>query len=179
MPPTFEQTYQSALAAARNGDAKAQLYLAVALMKGLGVAKCEARAFEWCRRSAEQGNIRAQILLGYLHRYGIGCPADERQAHLWFFRSIRDITLNSEVQEALIRYAGMKKLHEDETGTLYRYQSLFGTALFVSVINRTPEHDGLRKRYFIQVPPNMESARQAVAWTFEMHEDDYHPIRET
>jgi TPR repeat protein len=179
MAPSLRQQYQNALHDARRGNPQAQLYLAVANLKGLGVAIANATGAMWCRRAAEQGNVRAQILLGYLYRTGTGVEQDDRNAHLWFARAMRDVTLNSEVQQALIRYADLKKVHQDETGTLWRYQSMFGNATFIDVINATPERDGKRKRYFIQVPPHIEWAREAVAWTFAMHEDDYRPMRET
>jgi hypothetical protein len=35
----------------------------------------------------------------------------------------------------------------------------------IEVVNGTPEPDGTRKRYFPQVPPNMLTARSAIAWT--------------
>ena len=36
----------------------------------------------------------------------------------------------------------------------------------VEVINSTPELDGTYKTYFLRVPPGMETAHDAVAWTF-------------
>ena len=33
-------------------------------------------------------------------------------------------------------------------------------------MNSTPEPDGTRRTYFLRVPPQMRTAREAVAWTF-------------
>ena len=41
------------------------------------------------------------------------------------------------------------------------------------------EPDGSFKDYFLRVPPNMERARQAVAWTFDKAENEYAPCLET
>ena len=41
------------------------------------------------------------------------------------------------------------------------------------------EPDGSFKDYFIRVPPAMERARQAVAWTFRMQEMEYNPCVQT
>jgi hypothetical protein len=45
----------------------------------------------------------------------------------------------------------------------------------VRVKNSTPEPDGTYKEYFLRVPPTIKTAREAVAWTFEMDENEYKP----
>jgi hypothetical protein len=76
--------------------------------------------------------------------------------------------------------AGARKIHTDETGSLYMKDMLDDEPLvLVEVINRTPEPDGHFKRYFLRVPPNIRTAREAVAWTFALHPEHYKPIRET
>lgn len=179
MSSRLQQAFDHALKGAHAGNSDAQLYVAVALLNGLGVPVYQARAAEWCRIAAEQGNLRAQLLLGYLLRKGIGLTKDDTRAEMWFTRAFRHIRENSEVQQAAIRYAGLHKLHEDETGTLFRYRSIFGSKTWVRVRNSTREPDGTYKYFFIQVPPNIEFAREAVAWTFAMHEDDYQPAAES
>lgn len=47
--------------------------------------------------------------------------------------------------------------------------------VFVEVINGTVEADGKRKHYYLRVPPNMKTARQAVAWTYGLEEHEYNP----
>jgi hypothetical protein len=41
------------------------------------------------------------------------------------------------------------------------------------VINATPEPDGTRKHFFLQVPAHLPTAREAVAWTYGMRADAY------
>jgi len=48
---------------------------------------------------------------------------------------------------------------------------------FIKVFNSTPEPDGTHKVFFIQVPPSVETVKEAVMWTFNT--TDYHPQHET
>jgi uncharacterized protein DUF6745 len=49
----------------------------------------------------------------------------------------------------------------------------------VEVRNSTPEPDGSHKRYWLRVPPEVHTAREAVAWTFGLSADSYQPVIET
>lgn len=51
--------------------------------------------------------------------------------------------------------------------------------VMLSMINSTPEPDGSRKEYFIRVPPNMQTVRQAMAWSWDLSVDEYNPQTET
>jgi len=50
---------------------------------------------------------------------------------------------------------------------------------FVQVKNSTPERDGTFRDYFLRVDPDCDTAREAVAWTFGLAEDEYKPMKET
>jgi hypothetical protein len=88
---------------------------------------------------------------------------------------------------AFIRDAGGKRLdHDERYGTLWM-RSIPGNAhilgdepiVMIEVVNRTPEPDGRFKRYWLRVPPTMQTAREAVAWTFNMPAERYAPEKET
>ncbi len=49
----------------------------------------------------------------------------------------------------------------------------------VLVENSTPEPDGSFRKHVLTVPPTVESAREAVAWTFGMSAEEYAPVVET
>lgn len=49
----------------------------------------------------------------------------------------------------------------------------------VEVLNATPELDGTRRRHILAVPPHMNTAREAVAWTFGLDAHEYRPDAET
>jgi hypothetical protein len=82
--------------------------------------------------------------------------------------------------EKYLREGSVGKIHEDQCGILYRMQSQGDEPIMVvRVKNSTPEPDGTIKEYFLRVPPTMLRARQAVAWTFGLTEEEYQPRVET
>ena len=114
-------------------------------------------------------------------------------------------TPNMENRRVLIERIGFEKflritqaypVHRDKYGTLYEVPIRFGSEVvqaapsvwdsplraaqrFVKVKNSTPEPDGSFKHYVLQVPPNMNTAKEAVAWTFGLSEWQYNPEVET
>jgi hypothetical protein len=95
-------------------------------------------------------------------------------------------------EDRLVREGGSVLVHEDETGRLWRRDAERrppGTGswwrprdepiVMVEVVNSTPEPDGSRKTYFLRVPPTIETAREAVAWTFGLGAVDYRPAVES
>jgi hypothetical protein len=91
---------------------------------------------------------------------------------------------------AFIRDARGERLdHDERYGTLWR-RNFFRIVnderrqddepiVMIEVVNRTPEPDGRFKRYWLRVPPTMRTAREAVAWTFDMPAERYAPEKET
>lgn len=70
------------------------------------------------------------------------------------------------------------RISEDDTGILWEKRWPDGDAwAAIEVVNGTPEPDGTRKRYFLQVPPNMLTARSAVAWTYGLTSRQYRGLR--
>ncbi len=94
---------------------------------------------------------------------------------------IRRMMLEMYGLEAFIKDSGAEKVQEDKCGALYRQQ--FGDnhedIVIVHVINSTPEPDGTYNNYFLRVPPETQTARQGVAWTFGLTADEYDPLKET
>jgi hypothetical protein len=76
--------------------------------------------------------------------------------------------------ERYIALGGAKKVAQDEVGVLWRKLWLnYDIWTAVEVINGTPEPDGTHKHYFLQVPANIQTPREAVAWTYGMRPDVY------
>lgn len=72
------------------------------------------------------------------------------------------------------------KVDESSYGTLFRLPINLDEALvMVRVRNSTPEPDGSYKFYYLRVPPTTTTAKQAVAWTFGLEENQYNPNRES
>jgi len=98
--------------------------------------------------------------------------------------------INSEVQRVLRESYGEKRYladvgatlrHEDDYGKLWatNHHQAGERLVMVEVVNSTPEPDGTFKHYFLQVPPQMMTAREAVAWTFNVPVQHYAPALET
>ncbi|GAA2205920.1 hypothetical protein GCM10009850_013780 [Nonomuraea monospora] len=96
---------------------------------------------------------------------------------------------NAELRRAMLEHFGMerylaesgaKPMQSDETGVLWRIELPGDEPLaMVEVVNSTPEPDGTSRTYFLRVPPWVQRAREGVAWTFGLAEQDYRPQRET
>lgn len=98
-------------------------------------------------------------------------------------------TENVEIRMAMIdlygagRYledSGAVMIHKDESGELFRKEIAQGEPLvMVRVTNATADGNGTYRKFFLRVPPNIQTARAAVAWTFGLAEADYHPAEES
>ncbi|MCS6759285.1 MAG: hypothetical protein MO852_10020, partial [Candidatus Devosia euplotis] len=73
--------------AAANGNAKAQLEVAVILSEGRAVEQNYDEAAIWYERSAAQGFVPAQYRLGNLYETGTGVDKDLEIAKLWYQRA--------------------------------------------------------------------------------------------
>ena len=49
----------------------------------------------------------------------------------------------------------------------------------IELQNSTPDPDGTRKTYFLEVPPTIKTCKEAVAWTFNEKPDEWQPIFES
>ncbi|MFF0528108.1 DUF6745 domain-containing protein [Nocardia amikacinitolerans] len=96
---------------------------------------------------------------------------------------------NAELRRVMLEYygydryldeSGARPIHRDETGVLWRIE-LDGDedVVMVEVINSTPEPDGTSRTYWLRVPPETETARAGVAWTFGLDAEEYRPLRQT
>ncbi len=84
--------------------------------------------------------------------------------------------------EKYLKDSGAKPVSSDECGRLFRLRPRLRDEpiQIVEVKNSTPEPDGSYKLYYLRVPPEIETAREAVAWTFSLTgAHDYHLEKET
>jgi hypothetical protein len=68
---------------------------------------------------------------------------------------------------------GAKCIAEDWAGRLWRASWGLDFWSAVEVVNGTPENDGSRTRYFLQVPSSVSSPVEAVAWTYGISVEQY------
>jgi hypothetical protein len=79
-----------------------------------------------------------------------------------------------------LRAAGAILIQTDAFGRLWHVQwSNNETFAMVEVENGTAELDGSRRRYFLRVPPTASTAREAIAWTYGLTEDQYDVVVRT
>ncbi len=125
--------------------------------------------------NAIHGVVAPPRLISFLRERTFAAIAAERNVE------VRRMMLDIYGVEKFLREAGAVLIQKDECGALYLRASpnMPNPALFVCVINSTPEPDGHYRRYFIRVPPEMRTAREAVAWTFGLSAQEYKPLRET
>jgi hypothetical protein len=118
------------------------------------------------RRAVADGRV-----VGYVNRNGPALSAEFRRMLLERYGA------------RYLRECGDTPIAEDEHGRLWRFapttgdgwQSRFEPTVVLEVENSTLEPDGSRRRYYLRVPPQMQSAHEAVAWTFGLDADVYHP----
>ena len=76
--------------------------------------------------------------------------------------------------QRFVALGGAVRVAEDDAGVLWRKAWWASDAwAAVEVINATPEPDGTRQHFFLQVPATMRTAREAVAWTYGLSADAY------
>lgn len=91
---------------------------------------------------------------------------------------VRRCMIDIMTPERFIREGDAYCVSEDETGLLWtKTWTAWDAWSAVQVQNGTPEPDGTYKQYFLQVPPTVRSARQAVAWTYGLTEHEYTALR--
>jgi hypothetical protein len=92
---------------------------------------------------------------------------------------IRRCMIDVFTPKRFIAEGGAYRVAHDETGTLWRQRWRWEAWAAVEVCNGTPEPDGTYRHYFLQVPPTMRTAREAVAWTYGLSEQRYRPSMRT
>lgn len=95
-------------------------------------------------------------------------------------QEMRSLLLKRYGVENFICDSGARSVSEDAFGELYEAVLPGEQPIkFVKVVNSTPEPDGVYKDYFLRVPPWVNSAHEAVAWTFGLTEKEYGPAAQT
>lgn len=93
---------------------------------------------------------------------------------------LRRVMLEIFGHDRYILESGLQPEQSDEAGELFRKRIPGDEELvMVRVVNSTPEPDGQHRRYMLRVPPNVRTAREAVAWTFGFDEGEYSPIAQS
>ncbi|MFI1382529.1 DUF6745 domain-containing protein [Embleya sp. NPDC020886] len=93
---------------------------------------------------------------------------------------LRRVMLEIYGYDRYLREVGAQPLDRDETGVLWEIElDDDEPIMMVEVLNSTPEPDGSTRTYWLRVPPDTETAREGVAWTFGLSPEEYRPSHET
>jgi hypothetical protein len=93
---------------------------------------------------------------------------------------MRRLMVERMTYEKYLVESNAKKLNESKYGKLYKIEYDDDEPLVVVHLdNTTPDEDGSRRKYFLRVPPEVKTAKEAVAWSFGKEENDYNPIFES
>ena len=95
-------------------------------------------------------------------------------------RTLVDIYAHTHGHQRCMQDLGGIMMHEDHTGRLWLLNPARrtlppepGDLKLVEVMNGTAEPDGTHKTYWLNVPPEMRTAQEAVAWTYGLTTGDY------
>lgn len=106
----------------------------------------------------------------------ITCNDIEQEANA----EVRRIKLDRFGWARYLEESGCKETQRDKCGILFRKEIPNDEALvMVKLKNSSPEPDGSFKDYFLRVPPEIQTAKAGVAWSFGFSENDYAPELET
>lgn len=95
--------------------------------------------------------------------------------------TIPNITIRREIMdsigiEKLIKNGGGEAIQQDDFGILWKLAFREGRdthAMYVEVVNSTPNEKGVYDHYFLRVPPNTKTAKDGVAWTFNKRPEEF------
>lgn len=80
----FATALNEFLAAAKNGEARAEFSLGLMHLRGQGVKRSNAKAMDWLRKAAERGDGEARMVLGDLYGRGQPPQRDYVKSLMWF-----------------------------------------------------------------------------------------------
>ena len=112
-PPRYEDGFLLAQTADHDNP-DIQFYLGVCYSFGYGVAKDEAEAVKWYRKSAEQGDASAQYNLGVKYDNGRGVAKDEAEAVKWYRKAAEQGYADAQLNLGAMYYNGRGGLTEDK-----------------------------------------------------------------
>jgi len=163
----------------------------------------------FCRAAAQRASdpieFHRRYLKGIATQQDIQKTALQRAIEQESNAEIRRVMVERYGAERFLFDSGAKLIARDSVGLLYRKDLADDEPLvMVRVLNSTPEPDGVMsrdeaiaifgdaaqaainspegsrfKQYTIRVPPDMTTAHEAVAWTFGLTAETYHPALET
>jgi hypothetical protein len=91
---------------AEQGNTKAQNYLGLMYLKGLGVAQESQEAARWFKKAADQDYAIAQNNLGSMYKYGLGVSQNYTEATKWYSKSAKNGYDKGQYNLGMMHYEG-------------------------------------------------------------------------
>jgi TPR repeat protein len=82
-----QNSIQTIIEKANNGDANAQFCLGLMYEEGEGIPQDYNEAIKWYIKAAEQGNANAQFYLGGMYAGGKGVRKDNKETFKWWTKA--------------------------------------------------------------------------------------------
>jgi hypothetical protein len=92
---------------------------------------------------------------------------------------LRHAAIRAMGMDRFMAAARLRPVQQDDAGELYLVGPPADPLAFVRVIDASPDPDGATSLHWLSVPPHVATAREAVAWTFGLSEQEYAPAAET
>lgn len=89
------------------------------------------------------------------------------------------VTKNQEVKQRLIKAYGYEAFVRDSGAQVIDTRGKDRLVAVGDVVFLDVKDASTPRRYLLRVPPDMKRVRQAVAWTFDVPENNYNPLVET
>jgi hypothetical protein len=125
-----------------------------------------------------------------LHRWrGVTIPVEFAQTLAALTPDVIRNERNAELRRIMLEHyghdryivdSGAEPVQQDTAGKLWRVNLPNDEPItMVEVVNSTAEPDGTFHTYWLRVPPHTRTAKEAVAWTFGLSEQEYAPLIQT
>jgi hypothetical protein len=92
---------------------------------------------------------------------------------------LRHAAIRAMGMDRFVAAARLRPVQKDDAGQLYLVGPPVDPLAFVRVIDASPGPDGATSLHWLSVPLHVATAREAVAWTFGLSEQEYAPAAET
>ena len=109
----YSTEFRENLLPAKQGDAKAQIFVGYLYETGQGVKQNYTKAAGWYRKAAEKGNPVAQEQLGNMYRLGKGVSQNYVLAYMWLDLAARQGNRQAKAtREGIARDMSSKQISE-------------------------------------------------------------------
>jgi hypothetical protein len=92
---------------------------------------------------------------------------------------LRHAAIRAMGMDRFIAAARLRPVQKDDAGELFLVGPSLDPLAFVRVSDASAGPDGATRLHWLSVPPHVATAREAVAWTFGLNEQEYAPAAET